>query len=143
MDLLNNNNIQNNSDSKNQILNQWALFAQMADSNSNRRSNTNVFFITIHIAILGFSNINKLISLIIGVLLICSWITIIGSYKKQNEDKYIIINELEKELPCAPYGYEYYLKNQRQGIKKYYSFTVIELCIPIIMIIPYIANLFI
>lgn len=143
MDLFNQNNIKNNSDSKNQILQQWILFSQMADSNSNRRNNTNAFFVTLHMAILGFSDINEYVLFLIGSLITIAWINLISSYRKQNKDKYEIINKLEKALPCSPYSYEYYLKNQRQGNKKYLSYTIIELGLSIIIFMVYVVNLFI
>ena len=138
------------------ILEQWKTFVEMADSNTEKRNNSNNLFIAINSAFLAavtFAGDKKSIVLSsVGIIVCVLWLISIRSYKQLSEVKYSIINEIEKKLPIAPFTYEWE-KLQRE--QKYIGLTSVEkflpkiflalylfvICIPIMkMVFPLICN---
>ena len=126
------------------IVSEWQTCVNLADSISKRRDHMNNIFITLNIAfitsIMAIQNFNNILTIIIGVLITIIWTLLILNYRQLNKAKFKVINELEKKLPYQPMNKEYeYLKSN----KKYCDFSLIELLIPTIFCIFYIAFYFI
>ncbi len=123
---------------KSTILEQWKTCVESANSITEKRNNSNNIFITINtalFAVITFSFDCKSILLsIIGILICILWICLISSYRKLNIVKYEIINEIEKELPLAPFTSEWEKLNIEQ---KYINLTTIEKILPCLFIILY------
>lgn len=128
---------------ENHILEQWKTCVEMADKISERRVNSNEFFLTLNSAIVAFSVLfeyeKEILVAIIGLFIAGLWIKTIISYKKLNSYKFKIINELEKELPSKPYTYEWDIMGRGNDKEKYKKLTDIEKLVPIIFALIYIG----
>lgn len=118
----------------------------MADKISERRVNSNNFFLTLNSAIVAFSVLfeyeKEVLVSIIGLFISILWIQTIGNYKKLNLYKFKIINDLEKELPSQPYNYEWHIMGKGNDKEKYRRLTDIEKLIPNIFILIYFGLLY-
>ena len=98
---------------------QYKLYAEMADRISNRRQSANSFFLSVNtavIAIIGYVQLGQtagtnqsfywLVS-IAGMALCYTWYRLIRSYKDLNSGKFKVIHSLEQKLPVAPYDAEW------------------------------------
>lgn len=120
------------------VLEQWKTCVEMANSNTEKRTNSNNIFITINAALLtvvSFSLEYKSILLsIVGIAVCIVWLYSIDNYKKLSSVKYHIINEIECQLPLAPFADEWErLKNEKQ----YIGLTKIEKVLPWLFISLY------
>lgn len=124
------------------ILEQWKTCVEMANCNSEKRNNSNNIFITINVAILAvisFSLDCKSLMLSVAGICICFlWIYTLNSYSKLSTVKYDIINEIEKELPLAPFSHEWEKLNDKN---KYIKLTSIEKLIVILFIVLYLISI--
>lgn len=140
MRLINEKNISE----KNQILEQYKLYVEMADKISERRDKVNSFFLTLNVTVLtvigikGFE-INKFgfVITIIGIILSYTWYYLLQSYKLLNTGKYKVINEIEEFLPLNLYSYEWILLGEGKNRAKYWSLTNLEKTIPFLFGITY------
>lgn len=93
------------------VLEQWKTCVEMANSNTEKRTNSNNIFITINtalIAIAPFSlDYKSIILAIVGIVICMVWLCSIDNYKKLSSVKYYIVNEIESQLPLAPFSYEW------------------------------------
>lgn len=136
------------------LLEQYKLMSECADKITDKRQNTNKFYLGInsfilavasYIAIIKINYIPLIISSI-GFIISIVWRRNIDSYKALNAAKFKVIHELEEYLPANIYRKEdEYLK------KGYYKLTSIEKWVPfifstfyasiiIIIVINYILN---
>ena len=129
----------NKNEDLNPIIEIYKMYAEMADNISERRDKSNVFFLSLNSAVLGFggiltSNINpwtlNLLSMVSFWVCII-WFTIILQYRKLNEKKFEVINNIEKQLPISPYTDEKKLLDAKKG-NYYISLTKIEILIPLL-----------
>ena len=120
------------------VLEQWKTCVEMANSNTEKRTNTNNIFITINsalLAVISFSLEQKSIALsIVGIFVCITWLRSIESYKILSSVKYHIINEIEVQLPLAPFAYEW---EKLKTENKYLGLTKIEKTLPWLFIILY------
>lgn len=120
------------------VLEQWKTCVEMANSNTEKRTNSNNIFITINaalLAIVSFTLDYKSIVLSIAGIFVCiSWLYSIESYKKLSSVKYHIVNEIEKQLPLMPFAYEWEMLNHE---RKYFRLTKIEKVLPWLFIVMY------
>lgn len=120
------------------VLEQWKTCVEMANSNTEKRTNSNNIYITINAALLAvvtFSLDYKSIMLsIVGVAVCVTWLYSIDSYKKLSSVKYHIVNEIENQLPLAPFAFEWEKLNNE---KKYLGLTKIEKVVPLLFILLY------
>lgn len=123
----------------------------MADNISERRINSNNFFLTLNSVILGFSvmfkNDKEILVSAIGIFITLVWIQTINNYKRLNSYKFKVINKLEEELPSKPYNYEWHIMGRGNDKLKYKRLTDIEKLTPTVfgaiyvgLIIYYILN---
>lgn len=134
------------------LLEQYKLYVEMADRTSSRRNLANTFFLTLNtgiIAAIGFAldkgvHIGRkwtLIGPLIALLALCfSWWCIVKSYRKLNEAKFKVINEIEKRLPACPYCAEWKCLGEGQEPKLYRELTKIENWIPVVFAVLYVIG---
>lgn len=132
--------MENTTEDKELLLNQWQTCVDMANSVSQRRDNMNNIFITLNLAIMAAVSITwdikSLFILIAGITICILWILNIRNYKLLNTAKFNVINLIEEKLPSAPFKDEWqFLKNS----KKYMNSTTLERILPITFIILYTA----
>lgn len=132
--------MENTTEDKELLLNQWQTCVDMANSISQRRDNMNNIFITLNLAIMAAVSITwdikSLFILIAGITICILWMLNIRNYKLLNTAKFNVINSIEEKLPLAPFKDEWqFLKNS----KKYMDSTTLERILPITFIILYIA----
>lgn len=133
--------MENTTEDKELLLNQWQTCVDMANSVSQRRDNMNNIFITLNLAIMAAVpitwDIKSLFILIAGITICLLWMLNIRNYKLLNTAKFNVINSIEEKLPSAPFKDEWqFLKNS----KKYMDSTTLEHILPITFIILYIAT---
>ena len=132
--------MENTTEDKELLLNQWQTCVDMANSVSQRRDNMNNIIITLNLAIMAAVSITwdikSLFILIAGITICILWMLNIRNYKLLNTAKFNVINSIEEKLPSAPFKDEWqFLKNS----KKYMDSTTLERILPITFIILYIA----
>lgn len=120
------------------VLEQWKTCVEMANSNTEKRNNANNLFITINAAlftVVTFAGDYKSILLsVIGIVVCSLWLTSIRSYRQLSQVKYDIINEIEKQLPLAPFANEW----ERLRLEhNYVGLTKIEKFLPWLFLVLY------
>lgn len=124
------------------ILEQWKVCVEMANANSEKRSNSNNIFITINtalVAVITFSlNYKNIILSLIGIVISVLWIRTLNSYAKLSKVKYDIINELESKLPTTPFTDEWYRLTKERN---YIGLTKTEKVLPCIYTLIYIISI--
>lgn len=140
---------------KEHLLEQYKLFVDMADKNSERRSNYNSFYLSLIsalIAIIGIlSQIEKPISIayywwvaivsISGIAFCLLWKTNINCYRQLGKAKFRVINEIEKKLPVAAYAKEWECLCGADLKSKYQELTLVERWIPLVFVIIFVLLL--
>ena len=124
------------------VLEQWKTCVEMANSNTEKRTNSNNIFITINaalLAVVSFSlDYKSIILSIVGIAVCAVWLCSIENYKKLSSVKYHIVNEIECQLPLAPFSDEWdRLKNEKQ----YIGLTKIEKVLPWLFIFLYTVSI--
>lgn len=113
------------------VLEQWKTCVEIANSNTEKRGNSNSVFITINTALLAFIpfslSLKNIVLSVVGIIICILWIRTITSYKKLSKVKYGIINELEKQLPVAPFSIEWVKLKKEEN---YTNLTKTERVIP-------------
>ena len=120
------------------ILEQWKTCIEMANSNTEKRTNSNNIFITINaalLAVISFSLEYKSIILsVVGIAVCAVWLCSIDNYKKLSSVKYDIVNEIELKLPLKPFSEEW---GRLTGENKYLGLTKIEKVLPWLFVVLY------
>ena len=102
--------MENTTEDKELLLNQWQTCVDMANSVSQRRDNMNNIFITLNLAIMAAVSITwdikSLFILIAGITICILWMLNIRNYKLLNTAKFNVINSIEEKLPSAPFKNE-------------------------------------
>jgi len=137
------------------LLEQYKLYVQMADRNSDRRVDANKFFISLLtglIAVLSVItqlhgsalalNAVLLVFGVFGVLLCYVWYITIRSYKQLNSGKFHLIGEVESRLPFPFYDEEWKRLGRGKDKTKYIPITHVEQYVPILFAAIY-ATLFV
>ena len=115
---------------------QYKLFIESAEKNSDKRITQNNIYLTINLAFTSYISTqvldlkHNIIMTIIGILICIVWLCTINNYAKRNKVKFEIINESE-------YGTLY--KEEWKRISILTSLTTYEKISSIIFIILYIA----
>ena len=135
------------------LLDQYKLFVEMADRVSQRRDQSNRFYVTFVSAIAGLlmvlarfgTSVNGiwpvvfLISGLLGTALSFIWFLNIMSYRTLNLAKFDIINDLERQLPYPGYAKEWELLRPANGSPKYLQLTRIEQLVPALIILLFLG----
>ena len=103
----------------------------MADSNTEKRNNSNGLFTTINLALFAVVTFawdyKSILLSVIGIIICVLWLHSIRSYRQLSSVKYRIINEMERKLPLAPFTSEWKkLKHEHN----YIGLTKIERILP-------------
>jgi len=132
------------------LLEQYKLYVEMADRISERRMQTNKFYISLLSGLLALLSIlvsmdkffNQTVIFIIvsllGIALCILWHINIRSYRQLNSGKFKVIHEMEQYLPFPCYDKEWELLGEGKEKSKYLQLTRVEKYIPLILSIPYI-----
>ena len=128
---------------KDHLLVQYKLYVEMADKVSERRQSANNFLLTVNSVLVslfgilsGFGTSQqestwRYFLPLAGLLVSITWATIIRSYRQLNSGKFKVIQQIESELPMAPYETEWKILGEGKG-KQYSPFTHVEQIIPCI-----------
>ena len=132
------------------LLEQYKLYVEMADRVSQRRDQSNRFYVTILSAIAAIvvvitrfgvpvdgvpPNVVFFAIGLFGIALSVVWQLNIKSYRVLNSTKFDVINEIEKQLPSQGYSKEWdLLENPPPERDKYLQLTRVEQRVPIIFI---------
>ena len=129
------------------LLEQYKLYVEMADRISQRRDQSNRFYVTIVsalaaivviIARFGVPENGALLEVaflaigLFGIALSVVWLFNIRSYRTLNSAKFEIINRIEKQLPFAGYGEEWEILRPPEGRRPYFQLTRVEQFVPVI-----------
>lgn len=134
---------------KEQLLEQYKLYVEMADRISERRMQTNKFYISLLSGLLALLSIlvsigklnQTLIFVIVsllGMALCILWHINIRSYRQLNSGKFKVIHEMEQNLPFPCYDKEWEILGKGKEKSKYLQLTRVEKYIPLILSIPYV-----
>ncbi|HOL87494.1 MAG TPA: hypothetical protein PLK32_09075 [Defluviitoga tunisiensis] len=136
---------------KDHLFEQYKLYVESIEKTSDRRQQANNYFLTINTALISliglsfqfkiFENVNwiKALLAIVGIIICIVFWFLIRSYKQLNTGKFKVIHEIEKVLPLALYKYEWEILGKGEDKSKYYPFSHIELLIPWVFGLIYIA----
>lgn len=130
------------------VLEEYKLYVEMADKISQRRMDTNNFFVsanTLLIAVITFLNSwgkeTSIITSIVGIVLSISWYFLLQSYRKLNSGKFLVIHKIEQLLPISMYDIEWNTLGRGKDHKKYWSISHLEKVLPIVFLIIYVLIL--
>lgn len=132
------------------LIEQYKLYVEMADRISERRVDTNKFYVTLLtglLALIGLAFEKNWFSVIqdevlavgslIGLLLCCVWGVNIRSYRQLNSCKYQVIYDIEKLLPYQCYSCEWDKLGRGESKRLYYPLSDVEGLVPRFLAIPY------
>lgn len=130
----------------NLLLEQYKLYVELADKVSERRQQTNTFFLTANTCILtvlaGFvsltqefelSHIWAILPAIAGIVFCISWYRLLHSYAQLNKGKFQIIHKIESRLPTKLFDAEWDILKKGDGTM-YLPFTKTERWVPLVFI---------
>ena len=125
-------------------LEQYIFYSETADKISDRRTNSNNFFVTLNstlVTIIGLAigtnqsvvNVQPLLLVVptVGLLVSILWRIVIQSYRDINTAKFTVLHEIEDRLPLRLYSYEWHIAKQGDGTK-YRPTSHVEMWIPIL-----------
>ena len=133
------------------FLEQYKLYVEMADRVSQRREQSNRFYVTLLAALAALLVVvarfvlaeeGTEVAFLTGVVLICSvfgaalsviWWVNIRSYRELNSAKFTIINRMEQQLPAAGYSDEWEILRPKAAPPKYFQLTRIEQFVPVVV----------
>ena len=137
----------NDTDNKSILLEQYKIYYESIERNSDRRNFAFNLFITINIAIvwaiwymmLNFKNSIWVILLLtfLGVVISIIFWFLLNSYKQLNTWKFAVMHEIEKELPLKLFKHEWDILWKWEDKSKYFPFSHIELKLPKISLVLY------
>jgi len=144
------------------LLEQYKLFVETAERVSERRKNTNVFFLslmTLLFGAYGYLKINQIENngffaiclTICSILISIYWIFLLENYRKLNSSKFLIIHKIEKDLPLNLFSYEWkilgkgkdstlYMKTSNLEKLTPYFFGLLFIVLLVFELIPLIVN---
>lgn len=134
---------------KETLIMQYKMFVQTSEDLVRRKQSVNTFYVTLNslmlstivsvicatediLQIMDNGLVIYLISgflSVIGIVICCSWITLLISYSDLNASKMAIISCIEERLALKLFDTEWALLTRRIGKKKYRSFTVKEIAV--------------
>jgi len=124
-----------NQKNDNTLLEQYKVYIHSLEELRNRKTTTNLMFISLSIAMLtltpffdqAFNLPEKLLPLMAGILLVYLWKIFLNSYKKHELSKLHIILNLEKKLPCRCFNEELGIRsNHVTKIKRYLEIHLLQ-----------------
>lgn len=130
------------------LLEQYKLYVEMADRVSQRRMDTNKFFISIHTFMITlmslFSKGNTavlMLAAVMGMLFSGAWYFLLKSYRQLNSGKFKVVHDMEAELPYNPYDAEWDKLERGKNKKLYWPLSHLEVVLPAIFLLLYLVFL--
>jgi len=139
------------------LLEQYKLYVEMADNISSRRADSNQFYIKVLSALLAVVTVviklvptskpgqlglvANLAIILLAVVLCAVWWINIESYRQLNSGKFVIVHEMEKNLPFPCYDAEWEELKRGEDRGKYWPLTHVERYVPIIVAVPFLVLL--
>ena len=130
---------------RNHILEQYKLYVEMADKISQRRLETNNFFVSVNTLLLafftqlsGWGREATVIISVIGVLISGAWYYLLKNYRQLNTGKYQVVHDIEKMLPISPYDEEWEKLGRGVNKKLFWPISYLEIVLPIVFLCIYI-----
>lgn len=135
-----------------QLMEIYKIHVGLSDKVSERRGQTNKFYITILSAILALmsfvvkdgkiiSGINFSVILLIvgilGVLLCIVWYLNIKSYRQLNTGKFKALHEIEEQISYPFFKREWELLGEGKKPGIYFQLSKVEQLTPVVLLIPY------
>lgn len=133
------------------LFEQYKIYIESAEKISDRRQSANNYFLAINTALLPALSLSvqfkvlensewvKTLLALLGVAICIIFGYLIRSYKQLNTGKFAVIHEIEQKLPISLYSYEWKMLGEGKNKKKYYPFSDIELLVPKVFGITYLA----
>lgn len=142
------------------VLELYKLAVEMADRTSARRATANAFFLTLNSALLAVVGLVKpaegggaggpvtdrfgvVLLSVAGLALALSWWVLLRSYKDLNHAKFLVVNEIERQFPVAPFNEEWeHLKAERSSRRawaRYIELGQVERVVPLVYAAVYVA----
>jgi len=129
------------------LIEQYKLYVVSHEKISERRQETNKFFLTLNTLLLGGASYLLdtkldlaavlLVGLGAGILICYFWYRIIRSYDGLNTGKFTVLHAVEARLPLALYDTEWGVLGRGKDPTKYLPFTKIERKIPVVFMVAY------
>jgi hypothetical protein len=121
------------------LLEQYKLFVETSQHTSDKRQNANNYLLTLcsslvtlfvtFLSIFGHHRLNVLLP-IAGIFVCFIWWSLVNSYKDLNTAKFKVIHEMERQLPVAPFDYEWHVCGKGKDREKYIPLTHLERMVP-------------
>jgi len=125
---------------------QYKLYVEMANKVSERRGNVNTFFTTLNTLLFTVAAVIKSRDLLwviftcaIGCIISLAWYFTLKSYRKLNNGKFKVINEIEQLLPLSVYSHEWEVLTSGTRKNKYWSISHVEKIVPSIFFTAYLV----
>ncbi|MET9385840.1 hypothetical protein ABZY09_33450 [Streptomyces sp. NPDC002928] len=139
------------NDSSHQIatLEQYKLYAEMADRISARRGQANTFFLTLNTSIISAfgllwqdpPSINRGLFVVLWLVLVAQcvgWFGLLRSYRQLNTAKFAVLGAMEERLPASPYWRaEWTALGEGKDSARYTPMSYLEQWIPSVFIFAY------
>lgn len=128
------------------LLEQYKLYVESASQISERRTSANNYLLTVNTtlvtlfaltATLADARVWHLALAVAGLLVCATWYIMIRSYRDLNTAKFVVIHELERQLPASLFAYEWHVAERGRG-KAYRPLTHIERFIPAVFAVLFI-----
>jgi hypothetical protein len=144
---------------KDVVMQQYTMFVETSEELVRRKQSVNTFYVTLNSILLSavvsilcasseaelFKNplvvyVLSAVLSVMGVVICCSWITLLRSYADLNASKMAIIGCIEEHLALKLYDTEWAILTRKIGNKKYKSFTVKEIAVAKIFLALYVIT---
>lgn len=136
----------------NVVLEQYKIYAEMADRISVRRGLANAFFLTLNTAVFtaigvfwthpaAVSRSLLTVSWLVLLSQCLAWFWLLRSYRQLNTAKYAVVGALEEELPASPYWRaEWAALGYGREPARYWPLSHVEQLIPSFFAVAYTAG---
>lgn len=133
------------------FLEQYKLYIAQIDKLGDRRQSSNSFFLTLNTGLCAaFSFLCaegappmlrplQLVIPIAGILISFFWYQLVSSYRQLSTGKFLVIHRMEEYLPMSPFAAEWRVLGSGKDRSKYVPLTHVEVWVPRLFIIMYIA----
>ena len=128
------------------LLEQYKLYAEMADRVSQRRMSANIFFTSVNTLLFTIDYFRGNTDLFwmafiggIGCAISFAWYFSLNSYQQLNTGKFTVINEIEKLLPLSGFSYEWEVLSSGKKKSKYWPLSRVEKMVPVTFFVSYIS----
>lgn len=125
------------------LLSQYKLYVELTDRMSQRRLQTNGFYVTLlsgPLAVglaatgrvdLGLGAEGLIVLGALGLFLCFVWWAHLRSFRQLNSGRFLVIQEMEEQLAYRCFGREWEILAKGRKKERYWRFTVLERWIPV------------